>query len=263
MTYTINDLADIEDQVRRIMWRWQGRDEFEDCVQEAVIRAWKDITADEEYSDKHIMNRAVQRYKAVATSDSHHYTGYLGRCHEGRRTPAPLSPVEEKVRAYRHEYAALHDGYAPTPKQTADAVGLPKWQARNAIERVKGSEQRYSSALTRKDGDHERLDIAAYRHVAPPTTDGDVIQSAALVRAFGEPTFEEELVDRIAFDADLERLFPGDTRAHVALRWRHIDGLTVEEIGNRLYAHHKTPQPAASRYLNKLHKIWLADKEAC
>lgn len=264
MTYTINDLPDIEDQVRRIMWRWSSLNEFEDFVQEAVIQAWKDITSDTEYGDKHIMNRAIQRYRATALCDHHNFTGYQGRSQDGRYS-IPLSAVDEKVQAFRNEYASLHDGYAPTPTQIAKAIGLRVWQAKNSSERIKAYEQRYTSALIRDDDGSKRLDLAAYKHVAPPTTDGDVIQSTTLVRAFGEPTFEDDLVDRITFDEDLERLFPGDTRAHVAMRWRHLDGMTTGEIGKRLFPHLKTPtgaQASASRYLNKLHKIWLADKEA-
>lgn len=263
MTYTISDLPDIENQMRRIFWHWRNQDEYEDCVQEAVIRAWKDITSDEEYSDQHIINRAAQRYRAVATSDHHHYTGHPESRSGFGRTSPPLSPLEEKVRAYRHEYASLHDGYAPTPKQIAEAVGMPRWQAKNAHERVKASEQRYTSALLRIEGDGKpRLDAAAYRFVPAPAGGHDNVESTALVQAFAVPSFEDGSVDMIAFEQDLERLFPGDTRAHCALRWRHIDGLTTAEIGARLFPERKHPQPPASRLLIKLHKVWLADMEA-
>ncbi|WP_406527354.1 sigma factor-like helix-turn-helix DNA-binding protein [Streptomyces sp. I8-5] len=255
--YTLADLPSIEKYLRIRCRAYQWQADWEDCIQEGVIYAWKDITGDRAFTRAHLRNRAAQRIRAVATSNHHPFTGTPERTRTGTYY-GELSPMATKVGSFIDEYAALHDGYMPSGRAIADATGCPMGEVKRYIAQVRGRRGSYTSVLL-KDG---KVDRKAYRMLpldgwGPSPFEADT--TPEITAASGQPSFETGTVDDIAYRQMINDVFGDDERTVQILALYVHDGYSQREIGERF----NLSQPRVGRIirgaLNKVRAYYESD----
>lgn len=121
------ELEELATQVRRIMYAFdnRGSEHLEDAIQEGIITAWQALESDKTYTDRHLLNKALQKAKAFlydAPSGRRHATGHPGGNTFTFTAPKDL-PKIEKVHQFVKDYRALH-GESPLPAHIARSVGV-------------------------------------------------------------------------------------------------------------------------------------------
>lgn len=235
------------DQITRKLQKYYGLDRYEDGLQEAFIRAWKDI--ENGYEDYwHIVHRAVHWGRAfIFDSDrERHPTGDLGRSREGQ-IQSQGEASREKIRNFCQEYRALHDK-TPTHKVIAEGTGLTPKTVSHHVRRMK--ESRSSNIPIRRN----RLDRREFTQVHLSrllwATAGEDSQS--LSRFFSCDSFEDEIVGQKNFE-DMVNLLPNEGMRQ-ALTLRYVYGYTGREIGLALGASESNAQSKAHRLLQRAHR---------
>lgn len=210
MTLTL-ELSSIEYSLRlRLGKHHGGHPDFEDGIQEALIRAWKDIEAGMT-NRKHIMNRAEVWFRTRMFSNHHHWTGHEPRSHDGYRKE---SPVREKIMAYRQEFLQLHNRY-PTTREAHKATGVSESSISYHVKKSKT----YSSPIVDA---YNCIDEKSYWVLGYDET-------------YIEPTmesFEETFVSDDAFNSLIENLTEFEKKV-VTLRFRY--GMSNRAIGRQLW----------------------------
>lgn len=192
----MDQLKNIEKIVRHAIYSYRADLRYEDAVQEALIRAWKDIeSGNEEFH--HVANRA----KIWAR-------GFLGK-HYARTTGSPplskdgvtteeAERKRQKIIAYVHEFAKLHDR-KPSNSEVSQALGMPL--ATVAQQRINIATGQYDHAVYEAEGTRRRISSSYSKPVhmdAFESPDRDMMAS--------KTTFEGDVIAQIDFELLMKTL---------------------------------------------------------
>lgn len=217
-------LSTVERVVRSNMSGYRDQHDWEDAIQEGVIRAWRDMREGER-GNTHIIRRAKIWAKTHMTDDHHLPTGHPGRETTGIVRQADLVRAE-KVRGYVEHFYRLHDRL-PKATEVAQALGISK---SSASYHIKTRNEMRGGYAVREDGEgHARLDRKSYRNVPLFVTlsGGDEeIGPEAEFRA-GLITFEDDVCSQDSFEHLMSLLAP---QYQEVLRYYHLDQMTYKEI---------------------------------
>lgn len=203
---------------KRIRKKFSTVPDWDDALQEALIRAWKDVQ-DGSYDYNHIVNRSemwARKYlfpgsnaqKATGSSrvDT---TGYVRN-----------AAMRDKIKLFRDEYITLH-GKPPTQVVVGKALGLSQHQVSYYMKRL-------NTVQVQRKADEKRIDNSAYRFEALPSGrhDGDSDFAPEFSKLISEESFESGLVADLAFQQRLNK-FDDETRRalilHLECDWTFTD----------------------------------------
>lgn len=241
------DFEELSGTIRKRITKLYGsHNECEDAIQEATIRAWKDIeNGITDYG--YLVNRGASWAKAFLFNSSHYPTGDLGRSTGGWTMPKS-DAIREKIKLYMQEYKELH-GREPSIRQIQKGIGTKVDIARH-IKTIKSS----IGVLTRPNGGN-RIDRSAYvYHPLPDFNDqNDDTQwvSNSDLPKYVTPSFEEGTLSDASFISLVSRLDDEELKRVLVLYY--VEDWSQKEIGVHLgYSH---PQATVARMMKKAYKI--------
>lgn len=240
----MTDYKSLEKYLRYKLKGYRDNLEFEDGIQEGLIRAWKD-TETGTYDENHTRNRALSWAHNFLYKDTQYATGDQGRSREGI-TKHSTDATREKVKAFQDQHRALH-GEVPTNAQVSQGTGLSVGVARYAAQTLKTQNQAKPTYYVDSQGKN-RLDVQSYKKTPLyATVDGEEFLDVRVENVY-HFTWESTLVDDDAFRS---RIAPMDDRSKALLTLTHVYGYTHPEIGKIL----GMSTSAVYRGLNAAHKL--------
>lgn len=192
----MDQFQNIEKIVRKAISSYRHDHRYEDAVQEALIRAWKDI---EDGIDDfhHVTNRA----KVWAR-------GFLGKPYARTTGSPPLSRdgvttedaerKRQKIISYEHEFFKLHER-KPKNSEVSQALGIPL--ATVAQQRINIATGQYDHAVYESEGTRRRISSSYFKPVhmdAFEAPDKDLIAA--------KTSFEGDVIAQLDFEALLHKL---------------------------------------------------------
>lgn len=153
------DYHKVEAFVRTGLIRYRDMMDFEDAIQEGLVRAWKDAEEGQK-NELWIMRRAKHWAWSILTNDYKLPTGHPGRDLEGR-TKSSGDASREKIRAYMEEFVKLHDR-APFYREIAAGIGVSKDTVAHHMKYMRAHGN--VTVQYRTNGDRRRVDRSAYVH---------------------------------------------------------------------------------------------------
>jgi RNA polymerase sigma factor (sigma-70 family) len=199
----MDQLKNIEKIVRHAIYSYRADLRYEDAVQEALIRAWKDIQeGNEEFH--HVANRAKLWARSFLQK---HYARTFGSpaLSKDGVTTEEAERKRQKIISYVHEFSKLHDR-KPSNSEVAKALGMPL--ATVAQQRINIATGQYDHAVYEAEGSRRRIASTYFKPVhmdAFEAPDKDMMAS--------KTTFEGDLIAQIDFELMLKAL--SDDSRHI------------------------------------------------
>jgi RNA polymerase sigma factor (sigma-70 family) len=241
------DYAYLEKFLRYKLFHYRDDLEFEDAIQEGLIRAWKDHESGK-YEPNHLRNRAWSWAHNFLYKDGTYATGTeLKRSREGI-TKKHGDAIREKVQQYQKEYYAIH-AKKPSYQTVAEGTGFSKSQVAVAIRSLKTMNHIKPAYYVDSTG-KTRLDHSAYR--PSPLYQVDLNGEECIdprAEKLTVENWEEEYIGTQAFGKMIEFL-KWDSKAIVILYFMY--GYSQREIAIHLgYSDTKSGQAIVSRLFRK------------
>ncbi len=233
---------------KRMYHAYGAHTNIDDAVQEAIIRAWRDV--EDGITDyNYLVNRARIWGKAILF-DAHHYpTGDLGRSREGT-TRKRSDATREKIKLFVDEYKELH-GEDPSIRQIQVGLGTKADISRH-LKTIKS----HIPLILREGEGNNRINRAAYVFTSLPESvesngaSENEWSSNQGHKAFSTPSFEDESISYRDFIHLIDKIQDPEFK-EIAFLYYHEDW-SQKDIGVHLgYAH---PQSTVTRALKKIHE---------
>lgn len=220
----------VENYLYKALVTYRNDENFEDAIQEGLIRAWKDVQENtlSEMTQSYINHRAKQWAKNFIRDSKigrRRPTGAPLNSKEGRNTKSGVAS-REKISIFMRDYSDLHDK-EPSNIEIAQATGLSaavvSYQ-RKAIR--EGRHHNNAITVTDQDG-RTRTDYTAYSvsHFTTTFTE-DIIFNIA-----GKIEWEDETIAEMDFFNLLDGV---DQKHKQVLFWHHFMGYNSKEIAGLL-----------------------------
>jgi DNA-directed RNA polymerase specialized sigma24 family protein len=236
----------LESYVRGALKNRRDMEDFEDAVQEGLIRGWKD-SEEGSRDEAWIFHRAAMWASQHLTNDTHLPTGHMGRERDGI-TRASGNATREKIKMYVEQFTELHDR-APNQTEIANAIGLNPSTVHTHLQRMKTGN---ATVLYRTEGEKKRLDRSSYLHtpLLVDDRDGNSVRVHPEAESHNPaPSTEMLLLEELHFQA---LLAPLTKRSQEVLTLTHLYGWSQKEIGQ--YFGYTSPQAQARKLLLHAHK---------
>lgn len=198
MTVSVDQLANIEKIVRSAIHSYSTDLRYEDAVQEALIRAWTDISEGQD-DFNHIANRAKLWARSFLGKHYARTTGSPRLSRDGVTTEES-ERKRQKIISYVYEFGKLHDR-KPTNQEVSQGLGMPL--ATVAQQRINIANGDYDHAVYEAEGSRRRISSSYFKPVyldSFEAPDKDLFASKA--------AFEGDLIERIDFELLLKALTP-------------------------------------------------------
>lgn len=225
---------------KRINAKFGSLGDKDDALQEALIRAWKDVE-DGSYDYNHIVNRAVNwaRKYLFPGANAQKATGSTRSTAQGfvRNTA-----TREKIKMYREEYIQIHDKI-PSQRQISAALGISQTQVSYYMKDTRVNVK----VIKSKDG--SRIDHGAYR--LTPLVDARDESDGEYNSRTSVPSFEASVMNELAFQ---ELISPYDIETQRALTLHFKWDWTFMDIGKLLWPEVSSDVGARSRAQRLINK---------
>lgn len=231
------DLKEIERVVRRGIIGYVTDDRFEDAVQEALIRAWKDMQEGNVESFWHCANRAKTWARSFLGKPHARATGAPKLTRDGQTT-AHSTLVLSKVRNYIRDHIQLHEEH-PTNTQIAQALGMNLHTAGLYVRKIRNGKYDHAIYDEREGPGRRRLAASFYS----PT---HITEESINHSVFAEEGFEDAILSEEYFNSILAQVDPENREV---LYLRFVLGYTPTEFGRMKGAKH--PGMAGQRIIDK------------
>lgn len=234
MTRADNLMAILPRILRGSFSSYKAREDFEDAVQEGLIRAWRDLNDEEnERDDTYVIRRAKTWMHAALCDDSKLPTGHPGRERTGITKHASL-PYKEKIRSYVDEYIALHDE-KPTQAQISQATGIHKDTISRHMRNLNAGDHALYRDDTTADGGIARRRVDRRAYISAPLlidgADGNTFMHPDAEALSDGYQFEDVVASEDSFSHMLATLTDEDRKV-ITMYFQY--GMTHKEIGNVL-----------------------------
>lgn len=233
------DLKEVERVVRIGIVSFVTDDRYEDAVQEALIRAWKDIEAGETENFWLVANRAKIWARSFLGKPHARPTGAPKMSRDGKTT-AHATLMVEKVKAFTYEFNKLH-GRGPSGTELASGLGMNPHTATMYQRKIR--EGRIDHAMyDESEGPGHRRAAASY---FKPThiTDDSINQET-----FSLEGFEDTLIAEMDFFRLVEKI---PAPYNTVLYLRFALGYTTKEIAEHMEPGVKYASVTGQRRLKK------------
>lgn len=178
---------------------------WEDSIQEGLIRAWKDLEEGGR-DDTYVVRRAKVWAQSHLLDESRLPSGHPGRERTGMIRKRDLARAE-KVQNFVREYVELHDR-KPSVKEVAEGVGISR---NSASFQLRTLNHRRGGYQLKVDGDRFRLDRNAYKKVP-----------LIVVAEDGNETIHPD-TERLVQDRPFEELITGQENFNRLLKFLNTD----------------------------------------
>lgn len=244
------------DDIRRYLYKalssYTSRSEYEDGLQEGLIRAWKDIEAGND-DFLHVAHRARRwAINFILDSDSgrRKATGAPSRTMEGRKD-SHGEATREKIRQFITHYRELH-GEEPTQKQVAEGIGYTPQTVghhmRNMREGRGTNHAIYNEFYGEKRVDYNAYRTSSYNIDSIPEDQSKVFARHAI-------SFEDQSVAEMDFYNTLAKVDPIHQQV---LFWYYVEGYNYQEVAHLGGATATRASNIGQRRVQAAHKAVLA-----
>jgi RNA polymerase sigma factor (sigma-70 family) len=248
-----HDVKQLQKTIMKRMARWRDNPEWEDGVQEAFIRLWKDMEAGEITDYSYLVRRAAQWGRAYLYSSHHPPTGALPRERHGF-SRATGDATREKMRAYMKDYELLH-GNPPSLNQMSRDLGIHLSTIAAQHKKIKTQSFEY---VKTEDG---RLDRRHYEAT-------QMSLSVDIFNSYGEfdesfssftatPGFEDDFIAQDNFNYLIRNL---DDELKQIMVLIHVYGINQKRIGEMLGLD-PFPQAKVMKRVTKAYKLLRKELE--
>lgn len=216
------DLSTVERIVRSNIRSYRDDPRFEDAVQEALIRAWKDMESGDYVEDLgYIINRAKLWARSFLQRKSTRTTGSPPLSRDGKMTEQG-EKTRQKIMSYTSEYFRLHNR-KPSNRETAKALGLTLTTVAN--QRINIAKGHYDHAVYDVEDKTGRRRLAKtyflpvhLDSVFTSTMDSDGSSDPRTDALVAIPSFEGDVLDEMSFRSLLDQI-PEENRKAVYLHY--------------------------------------------
>jgi RNA polymerase sigma factor (sigma-70 family) len=192
----LDQLKSVEKMVRKAISSYRTDLRYEDAVQEALIRAWKDIQDGSE-DFNHVANRAKLWARAFLQKPYARTTGSPALSMDGVTTE-DAERKRQKIISYVHEFSKLHDR-KPSNSEVSQALGIPL--ATVAQQRINIASGAYDHAVYEAEGSRRRISRTYFQPVHLDAFEAPDKDSMA-----AKVGFESDVIAKIDFELLLKSL---------------------------------------------------------